>query len=91
MNENLTNEHKIKMLETEVSQLKKKVEKSEDDIKDILINNSAQAERDKYIMEKLDKLTLRVEELTNVPRDRWNIVIASIITAIIGVLVGKFL
>lgn len=78
-------------MEKDIENLEKRVEKLEN-IFDIINNLTIQIEKlameTKYSREDINKVIKRVDELEHKPEKRWETVIASTITGIVGALIG---
>ena len=86
------NEHRFKQIEDDLKQLR---EKNSEDHKEFYNRFEADGksmvesrEDRKHINEKLDKIDVNVESLMQKPAQRYDHVITSIITALVGVLIG---
>ena len=85
-------EHRFKLVEDDIKELKEKNSKDhkefynriEDVEKDMV---ESQGDR-RHINEKLDKIDVNVESLMQKPAQRYDHVITSIITALVGALIG---
>ena len=92
---NCANEHRFKQIEDDLKQLR---EKNSADHKEFYNRLEADGkamvesrEDRKHINEKLDKIDVNVESLMQKPAKRYETIVTSVLTAIIGALAGFIL
>lgn len=88
-------EHRFKLMEDDIKELKEKNSKDHKEffnrIEDVEKSMVESASDRKHINEKLDKIDANVESLAQKPAKRYDTVVTSITTAVIGALVGFLL
>lgn len=88
-------EHRFKLVEDDIKELKEKNSKDHkefynriEDVEKAMVESASDR---KHINEKLDKIDTNVESLMQKPAKRYDAAVTSIISAVIGALVGFLL
>ena len=88
-------EHRFKLVEDDIKELKEKNSKDHkefynriEDVEKAMVESASDR---KHINEKLDKIDTNVESLMQKPAKRYDTVVTSIITAVVGALIGFLL
>lgn len=88
-------EHRFKLMEDDIKELKEKNSKDHkefynriEDVEKAMVESASDR---KHINEKLDKIDVNVEALMQKPVKRYDTVVTGIITAVVGALVGFLL
>lgn len=89
---NCSNEHRLKNIEKELSDLRSRNSKDHkefyDRIEDLEKENAVLNKDIEYIKETVDEMNKNLKILTEVPAKRYDALIAIIITSIVGAIVG---
>lgn len=79
---------RINILEKEVKELTKIVNGLEKKVTEIVAKEELNAYKFDQIMEALDNVNKKMDEIAKVPKNRWELVITTIITGLVGGLVA---
>ena len=84
-------EVRVKTLEREMIEVKKEIEEHREQIHKVELLNTEFKKDLERITLKLDEIALSLKEIMDLPKDRWNSAVATVITAVLAAGVGFLL
>ena len=84
-------EVRVETLEREMREVKKEIEEHREQIHKVELLNTEFKKDLERIAIKLDEIALNLKELMDLPKDRWNSAVATVITAVLAAGVGFLL
>lgn len=84
-------ETRVETLEREVREIKQELRNHTDQIQEIRLLNTEFKKDLERITEKLDEIALNLKELMEVPKNRWNSAVGTVITAVLAAVIGFML
>lgn len=82
------NEQRIQQLENDSKRNSEQHKEFYSSLEDSKVSGAVTNERYNTIIQTLNSLSAKVENMQSVPQKRWDTVIASVITGIIGAVIG---
>ena len=84
-------EARVRTLEREMGEVKKELEEHREQIHKVELLNTEFKKDLERITLKLDEIALSLKEIMDLPKDRWNSAVATVITAVLAAGVGFLL
>ena len=84
-------ETRVLTLEREVHEIKQELRNHTGQIQEIRLLNTEFKKDLERITEKLDEIAFNLKELMEVPKNRWNSAVATVITAVLAAIIGFML
>ena len=84
-------ETRVLTLEREVHEIRQELKNHTDQIQEIRLLNTEFKKDLERITEKLDEIALNLKELMEVPKNRWNSAVGTVITAVLAAVIGFML
>ena len=84
-------ETRVGTLEREMREIKQEIRSHADQIQEIRLLNTEFKKDLERITEKLDEIAFNLKELMEVPKNRWNSAVGTVITAVLAAIIGFML
>lgn len=84
-------EVRVRTLEREMGEVKKELEDHREQIHKVELLNTEFKKDFERVTQKLDEIALNLKELMEVPKNRWESAVGTVITAVLAAVIGFLL